>query len=92
MLQSAECQVQRKKINRTAAALLSSAKFVVFNSIQLEKSVSTNAEKRVTSIPTLLTTYGKSEIPQDSTKYIEGSIFVFPDKSMANVTVVTAHR
>ena len=33
-------------------------KFVVFEWIQLEKSVWTNAEKRITLIPTFLTTYG----------------------------------
>ena len=45
-------------------------KFVVFKSNQLEKSVSTYVEKRVTLIPTFLITYGKPKILHESTKYI----------------------
>ena len=68
-------------------------KFVLFNSIQLEKRVSTNAEKRVTLITTFLTTYNRQpKFHHDSTKYIGGTIFVFPDKSMADVTNATALR
>ena len=61
-----------------------------FNSIQLEKSVSTNAENRVTLIPTIFTTCGKPKIHHDSTKYIGVPIFVLQDKSMADVTGVRA--
>ena len=43
-------------------------------------------------IPKFLITYGKQKIPHDSTKYIGGTIFVFSDKSMANVTDATALR
>ena len=61
---------------------------MVFKSIKLQKFVSTNAKKRVTPIPTFLTTCGKPKIPHDSTKYIGEPILVFPDKSMADVTDV----
>ena len=49
-------------------------------------------EKRVTLIPKFLITYEKPKIPHDSTKYIGGTIFVFSDKSMANVTDATVLR
>ena len=38
----------------------------------------------------LLNYVWKAKNPHDSTKYIEGPIFVFRDKSIANVTGVTA--
>ena len=49
-------------------------------------------EKRVTLIPKFLITYVKPKSPHDSTKYIGGTILVFSDKSMANVTDAIALR
>ena len=65
---------------------------VHIDSIQIAKSVSTNVEKRVTLIPKFLITYVKPKSPHDSTKYIGGTILVFSDKSMANVTDAIALR
>ena len=53
---------------------------------------STNAETRVNLILTFSTTYGQLKSHHDSTKNIEGPIFVFPDKSMADMIDVTALR
>ena len=65
---------------------------VQIDSIQIAKSVSTNVEKRVTLIPKFLITYVKPKSRHDSTKYIGGTILVFSDKSMANVTDAIALR
>ena len=66
------------------------AKCVVFNSIQFEKKVSTNAEKRVARILRILTTCEQPKFPHNITKYIGVPIFVFADKTLADVTDVNA--
>ena len=65
---------------------------IQIDSIQIAKSLSTNVEKRVTLIPKFLIMYVKPKSPHDSTKYIGGTILVFSDKSMANVTDAIALR
>ena len=63
-----------------------------FNSNSKKCLISTNVEKRVTLIPKFLITYVKPKSRHDSTKYIGGTILVFSDKSMANVTDAIALR